>query len=130
MTGNAPSFAKLLLRIFLPFAFAYFLSYIFRGVNAAKDVGEEIGEGERQEDPQQQLRERWGVSGHVSFGALARLESYHELFFQLKVISRGVKVGSGSSGLPGAGHVPSFRCFSIVGRSCCITTQPCTRTPG
>src|SRR5579872_1464227 len=34
MTGNAPSFAKLLLRIFLPFAFAYFLSYIFRGVNA------------------------------------------------------------------------------------------------
>src|SRR5216684_3313117 len=34
MTGNAPSFAKLLLQIFLPFAFAYFLSYIFRGVNA------------------------------------------------------------------------------------------------
>ena len=34
MTGNAPSFATLLLRIFLPFAFAYFLSYIFRGVNA------------------------------------------------------------------------------------------------
>jgi len=45
MTGNAPSFAKLLLRIFLPFAFAYFLSYIFRGVNAVifpyleRDIG-------------------------------------------------------------------------------------------
>ncbi len=34
MTGNAPSRTKLLLRVFLPFAFAYFLSYIFRGVNA------------------------------------------------------------------------------------------------
>ena len=45
MTGNAPSFATLLLRIFLPFAFAYFLSYIFRGVNAVifpyleRDIG-------------------------------------------------------------------------------------------
>jgi hypothetical protein len=34
MTGNAPTFATLFLRVFLPFAFAYFLSYIFRGVNA------------------------------------------------------------------------------------------------
>ena len=34
MTGNAPTFATPFLRIFLPFAFAYFLSYIFRGVNA------------------------------------------------------------------------------------------------
>src|SRR4029077_4767490 len=52
------------------------------GINAAEDVGEEIGEGERQEDPQQQLRRRWSVSGHVSFGATyaflsARPESYH-----------------------------------------------------
>jgi MFS family permease len=45
MIGNAPSSAKLLLRIFLPFAFAYFLSYIFRGVNAVifpyleRDIG-------------------------------------------------------------------------------------------
>ncbi len=45
MTGNAPTFATLFLRIFLPFAFAYFLSYIFRGVNAVifpyleRDVG-------------------------------------------------------------------------------------------
>src|SRR5881394_1710289 len=45
MTGNAPSFAKLLLQVFLPFAFAYFLSYIFRGVNAVifpyleRDIG-------------------------------------------------------------------------------------------
>src|SRR5512143_3755009 len=29
MTGNAPTFVTLLLRVFLPFAFAYFLSYIF-----------------------------------------------------------------------------------------------------
>src|SRR6185436_6184399 len=29
-----PTLATLLMRIFLPFAFAYFLSYIFRGVNA------------------------------------------------------------------------------------------------
>lgn len=34
MTGNAPNHVKLLLQVFLPFAFAYFLSYIFRGVNA------------------------------------------------------------------------------------------------
>src|ERR1700752_5225250 len=45
MTGHAPTFAKLSLRIFLPFAFAYFLSYIFRGVNAVifpyleRDIG-------------------------------------------------------------------------------------------
>ena len=45
MTGNAPTFATLFLRIFLPFALAYFLSYIFRGVNAVifpyleRDVG-------------------------------------------------------------------------------------------
>jgi predicted MFS family arabinose efflux permease len=45
MTGNAPSSATLLLRIFLPYAFAYFLSYIFRGVNAVifpyleRDIG-------------------------------------------------------------------------------------------
>lgn len=45
MTGNAPTFATLLLRVFLPFALAYFLSYIFRGVNAVifpfleRDVG-------------------------------------------------------------------------------------------
>jgi len=50
MTGNAPSFARLLLRIFLPFAFAYFLSYIFRGVNAVifpyleRDVGITAGD--------------------------------------------------------------------------------------
>src|SRR5258707_7060215 len=50
MTGNAPSFAKLLLRIFLPFAFAYFLSYIFRGVNAVifpyleRDIGITAGD--------------------------------------------------------------------------------------
>ena len=45
MTGNAPTHLKLLLQIFLPFAFAYFLSYIFRGVNAVifpyleRDIG-------------------------------------------------------------------------------------------
>src|SRR3954470_14970620 len=45
MTGNAPSRLKLLLQVFLPFAFAYFLSYIFRGVNAVifpyleRDIG-------------------------------------------------------------------------------------------
>src|SRR5215468_10169239 len=50
MTGNATSFAKLLLRIFLPFAFAYFLSYIFRGVNAVifpyleRDIGITAGD--------------------------------------------------------------------------------------
>ena len=50
MTGNTPSFTKLLLRIFLPFAFAYFLSYIFRGVNAVifpyleRDIGITAGD--------------------------------------------------------------------------------------
>ena len=45
MTGNAPTYLKLLLQVFLPFAFAYFLSYIFRGVNAVifpyleRDIG-------------------------------------------------------------------------------------------
>src|SRR5215831_7877877 len=48
MTGNAST--KLLLRIFLPFAFAYFLSYIFRGVNAVifpyleRDIGITAGD--------------------------------------------------------------------------------------
>ncbi len=50
MTGNAPTFATLFLRVFLPFAFAYFLSYIFRGVNAVifpyleRDVGITAGD--------------------------------------------------------------------------------------
>ena len=50
MTGNARTFARLSLRIFLPFAFAYFLSYIFRGVNAVifpyleRDVGITAGD--------------------------------------------------------------------------------------
>ena len=50
MTTNSPTFATLLLRIFLPFALAYFLSYIFRGVNAVifpyleRDVGITAGE--------------------------------------------------------------------------------------
>ena len=50
MTGNAPTFATLSLRIFLPFAFAYFLSYIFRGVNAVifpyleRDIGINAGD--------------------------------------------------------------------------------------
>src|SRR4029450_4364274 len=50
MPGNAPSFTNLLLRIFLPFAFAYFLSYIFRGVNAVifpyleRDIGITAGD--------------------------------------------------------------------------------------
>ena len=45
MTGNALSTGTLILRVFLPFAFAYFLSYIFRGVNAVifpyleRDIG-------------------------------------------------------------------------------------------
>lgn len=45
MPGNTKTFVTLLLRIFLPFAFAYFLSYIFRGVNAVifpyleRDIG-------------------------------------------------------------------------------------------
>jgi MFS family permease len=50
MSGNAPTRATLLLRIFLPFAFAYFLSYIFRGVNAVifpyleRDIGITAGD--------------------------------------------------------------------------------------
>ena len=50
MTGNAPTFATLCLRVFLPFAFAYFLSYIFRGVNAVifpyleRDIGITAGD--------------------------------------------------------------------------------------
>jgi len=50
MTGNAPTFAVLLLRVFLPFALAYFLSYIFRGVNAVifpyleRDIGITAGD--------------------------------------------------------------------------------------
>lgn len=50
MTGNAPTFATLFLRVFLPFALAYFLSYIFRGVNAVifpyleRDVGITAGD--------------------------------------------------------------------------------------
>jgi MFS family permease len=45
MPGNTKTSATLLLRVFLPFAFAYFLSYIFRGVNAVifpyleRDIG-------------------------------------------------------------------------------------------
>ena len=49
---------------------------------------------------------------------------HHAPFPQLKVICRGVKVDSGRSGLVGPGHDPSFRCFSIVGRSCCKAIQP------
>src|SRR5689334_23683193 len=50
MTGNAPTFATLLLRVFVPFALAYFLSYIFRGVNAVifpyleRDIGITAGD--------------------------------------------------------------------------------------
>jgi MFS family permease len=50
MTGNNPSRATLLLRVLLPFAFAYFLSYIFRGVNAVifpyleRDIGITAGD--------------------------------------------------------------------------------------
>jgi len=45
MATSAPGRTTLLLRVFLPFAFAYFLSYIFRGVNAVifpyleRDIG-------------------------------------------------------------------------------------------
>src|SRR5437773_2677069 len=45
MTANVPTRATLLMQVFLPFAFAYFLSYIFRGVNAVifpyleRDIG-------------------------------------------------------------------------------------------
>src|SRR5258708_2637831 len=50
MNGNAPTFATPFLRVFLPFAFAYFLSYIFRGVNAVifpyleRDIGITAGD--------------------------------------------------------------------------------------
>lgn len=50
MTPKAPTFATLLLRVFLPFALAYFLSYIFRGVNAVifpyleRDIGITAGD--------------------------------------------------------------------------------------
>ena len=50
MTANAPTFATLFLRVFLPFALAYFLSYIFRGVNAVifpyleRDIGITAGD--------------------------------------------------------------------------------------
>ncbi len=50
MTGTALSSLALLLRVFLPFAFAYFLSYIFRGVNAVifpyleRDIGITAGD--------------------------------------------------------------------------------------
>ena len=55
MSGNAPpsaapSVATLALRVFLPFALAYFLSYIFRGVNAVifpyleRDIGITAGD--------------------------------------------------------------------------------------
>lgn len=46
----APTFATLFLRVFLPFALAYFLSYIFRGVNAVifpyleRDIGITAGD--------------------------------------------------------------------------------------
>src|ERR1700750_1826357 len=45
MIAKTPTRATLLLQVFLPFAFAYFLSYIFRGVNAVifpyleRDIG-------------------------------------------------------------------------------------------
>jgi len=50
MTANVPTFATLFLRVFLPFALAYFLSYIFRGVNAVifpyleRDIGITAGD--------------------------------------------------------------------------------------
>jgi MFS family permease len=50
MTANAPTIVTLGLRVFLPFAFAYFLSYIFRGVNAVifpyleRDIGITAGD--------------------------------------------------------------------------------------
>ena len=50
MAASAPTFATLFLRVFLPFALAYFLSYIFRGVNAVifpyleRDVGITAGD--------------------------------------------------------------------------------------
>src|SRR4026207_1396494 len=57
MNGNAPSFATLFLRVFLPFALAYFLSYIFRGVNAVifpyleRDIGITAGAAGRLPPP-------------------------------------------------------------------------------
>src|SRR5881275_1172896 len=48
--GTGPTRTTLLLRVFLPFAFAYFLSYIFRGVNAVifpyleRDIGITAGD--------------------------------------------------------------------------------------
>ena len=50
MSASAPTFATLFLRVFLPFALAYFLSYIFRGVNAVifpyleRDIGITAGD--------------------------------------------------------------------------------------
>src|SRR5258708_8068384 len=50
MTGNAPTFATLFLGVFLRCAFAYFLSYIFRGVNGVifpyleRDIGITAGD--------------------------------------------------------------------------------------
>ena len=50
MAASAPTFATLFLRVFLPFALAYFLSYIFRGVNAVifpyleRDIGITAGD--------------------------------------------------------------------------------------
>lgn len=50
MPGNAPSIATLACRVFFPFALAYFLSYIFRGVNAVifpyleRDIGITAGD--------------------------------------------------------------------------------------
>jgi MFS family permease len=50
MTEPSPTLATLGLRVFLPFAFAYFLSYIFRGVNAVifpyleRDIGITAGD--------------------------------------------------------------------------------------
>ena len=50
MTTASPTFATLFLRVFLPFALAYFLSYIFRGVNAVifphleRDIGITAGD--------------------------------------------------------------------------------------
>ena len=45
MTGNAPTFATLLLRIFLPFAAGYYFSYFLRNVNAviAPELTRELG---------------------------------------------------------------------------------------
>jgi MFS family permease len=50
MSVPPPTFATLFLRVFLPFALAYFLSYIFRGVNAVifpyleRDIGITAGD--------------------------------------------------------------------------------------